>query len=135
MAYPFLSDEWIDEARRIREELGPSAAQPPLLIRANVVVTGLPWTNDRLDAHIDSRTGVIDLEVGHLANPDVTVTLEYPTARAVFVEGDVQGAMQAFLSGRIKVDGDITKLLAIPGAGEVDPVVVEAYQRLRALTE
>ena len=35
----------------------------------------------------------------------------YGTARALFVAGDVQTVMQAFLGGRIRVNGDLSKLL------------------------
>ena len=35
----------------------------------------------------------------------------YGTARSLFVAGDVQTVMQAFLGGRVRVDGDLSKLL------------------------
>jgi hypothetical protein len=37
--------------------------------------------------------------------------MAYGTARSLFVQGDIQAVMQAFLGGRIKVDGDLSKLL------------------------
>ena len=45
--------------------------------------------------------------------------------------------MQAFLGGRIKVDGDITKLIALQTAGTsaaTDSVAVEMARRLQAMT-
>ena len=41
----------------------------------------------------------------------------YDTAKAILVDGDAQAAMQAFLSGRIKVEGDVTKMIALQTAG------------------
>jgi hypothetical protein len=49
--------------------------------------------------------------MGHLPKPDVTVSMGYGTARSLFVAGDVQAVMQAFLGGRVRVDGDLSKLL------------------------
>jgi hypothetical protein len=134
VVYPFLSDEWVEEARRIRAEYEDRAPAPPLAVRMNIVVADVPTDAARIDAHLDTTSGMLELEVGHLPDPDVTVTLEYATARAIFVEGDMQTAMGAFLGGRIKVDGDITKLLSVPAAGTIDPVMVEVFTRLRDIT-
>ena len=57
------------------------------------------------------------METGHLDSPDLTITIGYETAKAILVDGDAQAAMQAFLGGRIKVDGDITKMIALQTAG------------------
>ena len=35
----------------------------------------------------------------------------------MFIEGNQQAAMQAFMSGQIKVEGDMTKLMAMQGGG------------------
>lgn len=136
MAYAFLSDEWVREARRIREEYDDRAASSPVALRMNLVVTDLPSGDGRVELHVDTTAGEIDLELGLLEEPDVTVTVEYDTARSVFVEGDPQTAMAAWLGGRMKVDGDITKLLVLQSAPTaVDPVVPEVMERLRAITE
>ena len=136
MAFPFLSDEWIDEARRIRAEYQDRAPGSPSPLRVNVVVTDVPWDPGRVEGYVDASSGAVDLEVGRLESPDVTVTLEHATARSLLVGADMQAAMAAFLGGRIRVDGDITKLIALqtdPGA--VGPVVGEVIARLRSITE
>jgi hypothetical protein len=113
--YPFLSDEWVAEARRIYGQAEAAGAisgeAAPAQVRVNLVVTEVPFSGGVVDAHVDTSAGGIALGTGHLTGPDVTVSLDYATARALFVSGDVQGALQAFLTGRIKVDGDLTKLL------------------------
>jgi hypothetical protein len=68
------------------------------------------------------------------------VTLEWTTARNILVGGDPQAILGAFLGGRIKVDGDITKLLelqssGIAGGGGGLDALAEAYGRVRAITE
>jgi putative sterol carrier protein len=62
------------------------------------------------------------------------VTIDYATAKAILVEGNPQAGMQAFMAGRIKVEGDMTKLLALQGA-PADPIHVEMAQRMRDITE
>ncbi|MHB1930511.1 MAG: SCP2 sterol-binding domain-containing protein [Acidimicrobiales bacterium] len=129
MALAFLSDEWIDQARRIRAEYD---GRPPVAMRMNVVITDVPWAPGRVEGYIDTSGDGIDLEVGRLEQPDLTVTMEHATARALLVGGDPQAAVQAFLTGRVRVDGDLTKLMLVQGSpGGIDPVVGEVLGRLR----
>lgn len=113
--YAFLSNEWVGEARRIYAEAGAGegvAESADLVpVRVNLIVTDAPFSPDPVDAHVDTSAGRLDIDVGHLPDPDVTVSLGYDTARSLFVQGDVQAVLQAFLGGRIKVDGDLSKLL------------------------
>jgi hypothetical protein len=113
--YPFLSDEWVVEARRLHAEaeqaVRPGEVASATSVRVNLVVTEAPFQPCAIDAHVDTSTGYLEIDTGHLADPDVTVSMAYETARSLFVAGDVQALMQAFLAGRIKVDGDLSKLL------------------------
>lgn len=132
-AYPFLSPEWIEAARAIRSELENRATTKPPPFRMNQIVTDVPFGEGTLQAHADTTSGELVLELGHLDDPDVTVTLPYDTARSILVEQDQQAAMQAFMSGRIKVEGDMMKLMALQTA-QVDPVALEAAARIKAIT-
>ncbi len=113
--YAFLSDEWVGEAKRIYAEAGAGGAIADSTnlapVRVNLIVTDAPFSSAPVDAHVDTSAGRIDIDVGHLQQPDVTISLGYDTARSLFVQGDVQSVLQAFLGGRIKVDGDLSKLL------------------------
>ena len=132
-AYPFLSPEWIEAARAIRAALEGKATTKPPPFRMNQVVTEVPFGDGTLHAHTDTTSGELVLELGHLDDADVTVTLPYDTARSILVEQDQQAAMQAFMSGRIKVEGDMMKLMALQTA-QVDPVALEAAQRIKEIT-
>ena len=114
--YPFLSDEWIAAARSIREEHGSIGTPLPNNIRMNQVITEVPPGDRTVDAHIDTTSGNLEMELGHLESPDVTVTLDYETAKSFFVEGATEAGMQAFTSafmgGKVRVQGDLAKLLA-----------------------
>jgi putative sterol carrier protein len=137
--FPFLSDEWIAEARKIRAELADpdrQAAAAPASVRMNQVITDVPFGDGRLDAHLDTSPGTLEMEIGHLEQPDVTVTLDYATAKAIFVDGTMEAGMKAFMDGKIRVQGDMAKLisalqqLAPPDPGAVD----QAQARIRDIT-
>jgi hypothetical protein len=131
--FPFLSDEWIAEAAKIRDQYSGRIEAGEFVIRINQVITDVPFGEGALDAHMDSSSGVMEVGQGHLENPDVTVTTDYETARAVFIDGDSQVAMQAFMAGKIKVQGDLAKLL-VAQQSPPNPVAGEVQQRLRDLT-
>ena len=42
---------------------------------------------------------------------DLTLSTDIDTARAVFVSGNQQAGMQAFMAGKVRVQGDMTKLM------------------------
>jgi hypothetical protein len=122
-------------------------------------VAEAPFSAAALDAHVDTSSGRLNIDTGHLNDPDVTVSMAYSTARSLFVQGDIQAVMQAFLGGRIKVDGDLSKLLdpqsgiwpssappspvgpaGPPGAGQGDlgfpkPAAEQIARRLQEITE
>jgi hypothetical protein len=139
--HPFLSDEWVAEAREIRDEYKARAAaeedRPPLpSIRINHVITDVPFGPGSVKAHTDTSAGTIETDIGHLDAADTTITLPYTTAKAVMVDGNVQVAMQDFMAGKIKVEGDLSKLLAFQQVAQtVDPVAAEINARIRAITE
>ena len=55
----------------------------------------------------------MDMDIGHIDDAEVTITIDYATAKAIFVDGNPQAGMQAFMAGKIKVQGDMTKLMAM----------------------
>jgi putative sterol carrier protein len=132
MPYQFLSDEWIAEARKIRAEFASLSAPVTNPVRMNLVITEVPDSGE-IDAHIDTSKGEPDIERGHLENPDVTVTLDYPTAKALLVEGNGQAAMSAFMAGKVRVDGDMTKLMAMQGTAPLGETEALAA-RIREIT-
>ena len=135
--YPFLSDEWVDESRRIREEYKDQIPEIPVSVRMNQVVNEVPFGDGVIHAHVDTSSGQLEVESGHLEAPDLTVTMTYATAKSILVDGDAQAAMNAFLGGRIKVDGDITKMIALQSAGASsasNPRAVEMVKRIQAMT-
>jgi putative sterol carrier protein len=128
--YKFLSDEWVEAARKIREEAAaPTSAPQP--VKMNLTITEVPFGSGSVDAHMDTTSGELQLDTGHLDGADVTATLDYETAKAMMVDANPQAAMQAFMAGKIKLQGDMTKAMALQ-SGPADP---ELTKQIQAITE
>lgn len=132
--YPFLSEDWIAEARRIRADYG-TGPEIPVVVKMNQVITEVPFGDATVEAHLDTSTGYLVMELGHLADADVTITLEYATAKAIFVDGTVQAAQQAFMAGKVRVDGDLAKLLvALQGISPATFNESDVQRRIQKIT-
>lgn len=131
--FPFLSQEWIEQAQALQSEYAGRAEAPALQMRMNLVVTEVPFGEGTEQAHLDTTSGELVINRGHLGDPDVTVRLDYDTAKAILVEQNQQAGMQAFMAGRIRIEGDMSKLLALQ-AVPADPVHAEIARRVREIT-
>jgi putative sterol carrier protein len=135
-SYPFLSDEWLDAARKIREEY--AGKTPPIAnsVKMNLVVTAVPFSDKDIDAHMDTSSGELLLETGHLDAPDLKVTVDYDTAKAILIEGNPQAGMQAFMAGKVRVEGDMAKLMMLQSQpAATDSSAAEMAAKLRDITE
>jgi len=111
--YEFLTSEWIEAAKKIRDESDAPENPPAHTIRMNQVITDAPFSSDEIHVHMDTTDGELKMDQGHLENPDLTVTVDWETAKAIFVDQNPQAGMQAFMAGKVKVQGDMTKLMAM----------------------
>ena len=128
MSHVFLSDDWFDAVEGLRDE----APEPPAAmkdLKLNIVVAGGPDG----DREIHMAGG--QFERGLVEDAPTKLTVPYDTAKAMFIEGNQQAAMQAFMSGQIKVEGDMTKLMAMQ-AGGPPTAEQQAFQaKIAAMTE
>jgi SCP-2 sterol transfer family len=134
MAYPFLSDEWLGEARSIRAEYAGKTPPIPNVVRMNLVITSVPFGDGDIEAHLDTSSGELELDTGHLETQDLKVTVDYDTAKAILIEGNPQAGMQAFMAGKVKVEGDMAKLMALQAAPAPDGSTAEMANRLKEIT-
>ena len=133
----FLSEEWMLEAEKIREEFEGQGSPPAHKVRMNMVITECPTevnAEGSVDAHMDSSEGQMKMDAGHLENPDLTVTVDYETAKAIFVDQNPQAGMQAFMAGKVKVQGDMTKLMAMQQTAP-DPTQQQVSARIKEITD
>ena len=93
----------------------------------------MPFGDGEVQVFMDTSDGEVNLDLGELDNPDLTVTVDYETAKAIFVDQNPQAGMQAFMAGKIKVQGDMTKLMAMQTA-QPDPAAVELGQKIKDMT-
>jgi len=113
MSHQFLSESRIEAARDIRHRYSGDVPVIDVVVRINVITTKVPFGDGSISAYIDTSNGSLEMELGSIDDSDLTVTTDYETARKLFVEQDPTASMQAFMAGRIKVEGDITRLMVM----------------------
>ena len=106
MPHEFLSDSWFDAVNALDAPPPPAAMEGVVI---NMVVT-------REAGDIEAHMGGGKITKGLADDAATTITTPYDVAKALFVKRDQQAAMQAFMSGQIKVAGDMTKLMAMGNA-------------------
>ena len=118
MAFPFLSEEWISAARDIRARYEDQTPSIPASVRANLNINEVPFGEGSLDAHLDTTSGKMEMDLGHLDPADATLTMDYATAKSFVVDQDQAAIMQAIMAGKVRIQGDLTKLMAMAAAGQ-----------------
>jgi hypothetical protein len=134
--FEFLSDDWFAAARKLRDDLPSGGGTPPPKIKMNMIIIEAPFNGGaEIKAFMDSSSGEMQMDEGELSDPEVTVTVDWPTAKAIFVDQNAQAAMQAFMSGKVKIQGDPTKLMAMQAAGAApDPAAQELADKIKDIT-
>jgi len=134
MPHPFLSDEWMNEAKAIRAKYEGQTGKVSQSIRLQQVITDVPFGDGTIHTYIDTSSGDVVMEMGDLENPDVTVTTDYATAKKLFVDQDQAAAMQAFMGGKIKVQGEMIKMMALQTAMPTDEASKAIAEEIKAIT-
>ena len=127
MSHVFLSDDWFDAVEGLRDEM----PEPPTAVKdltINIVVSGGP-DGDR-EIHMAGGR----FERGLAEGAPTKLTVPFDVARSMFIDGNQQAAMQAFMSGQIKVEGDMSKLMSMQAAGGPTPEQQALQEKLKALT-
>lgn len=103
----FLTDEWFNTVDQLTTEAGDLQLSPAL---SNLV----------LNVNVDNEGTVVPMSLqggkfskGSAANATTTLNTDAQTLRKVFLEFDMPAAMEAFMSGKIKVEGDMSQLMAL----------------------
>ncbi|MBJ7504278.1 MAG: SCP2 sterol-binding domain-containing protein [Ilumatobacteraceae bacterium] len=135
MTHLFLSPQWMDAARAIREKYRDQTPKVTMVVRFNQIVTNVPFGEGVVHSHMDTSSGELVMDLGHLDKVDATLTTDYATARAIFVDQDPQKAMEAFLMGKVKVDGDMLKLMAMQTAIPQTELSLVVAAEIRTITE
>ena len=129
MGHTFLSDSWFSEVDKLSAAANVEvpAAIKDLVI--NVEVTGTP------DGSVEARMEAGALEKGYDASAPTKLIIPFDVARKMMVDGDNAAAMQAFMSGQIKVEGDMSKIMAMQGGGAPSEASKKLAEQIRAMTD
>jgi putative sterol carrier protein len=132
--HEFLSDDWMEAVKAIRDKYADQAPPVPYKIRMNQVISGAPFSDGAdIRIYMDTSDGTMVLDKGELEDPEVTVSTDWETARKIFVDQDQAAGMQAFMSGKIKVQGDMTKLMMM-NAAPPDEVAKSVAAEIKEMT-
>ncbi len=124
----------MDAARAIREKYKDQAPKITVVVKVNQVITNVPFGEGQVKSFMDTSSGEMVMDLGELADADATVTTDYHTARMIFVEQDQAAAMQAFMSGKIKVQGDMMKVMGMQTAIPATDIAKIVADEIKAIT-
>ena len=106
----FLTDDWISTVETLTAQAG-NLNLPPAL--ANLAIN-LVVADNAGNTELSLDGGAI--KKGLSSNAKKTLNMDAETLRKVFLEFDKAAAMQAFMTGKIKVQGDMSQLMALQTA-------------------
>ena len=129
MGHTFLSDSWFQEAERIRSEINPEVPEAAKDLVINLKVTEGP------SGDIEAKIAGGKFERGLADDAPTTLCVPYEIAKSMFIEGDQNATMQAFRSGVIKVEGDMTKLMAMQAGGPPSAEALKVQELLKEMTD
>lgn len=124
----WMTQEWMDEQTRLAQD---QPERPGATARMQYVITGAPdgdikyyWVLE--DGHIkENRLGTLD---------DAELTLTQSYEDAVKIQKGELDEQAAFMQGRIKVEGNMAKLMALLPITS-SPEYRELQNRIREITE
>jgi alkyl sulfatase BDS1-like metallo-beta-lactamase superfamily hydrolase len=124
----WLSQEWLDESKKLAEgqpeRLGASA-------RMQYVVTGGP-DGDIKYYWVLENGKLLESQLGEMPDPEVTLTQSYEDAKKI-QQGELD-ANAAFMQGRVKVTGNMAKLMALLPLTNA-PEYKQLQEQIGAITE
>lgn len=108
MAAKFLSGEWFDMVEKeiaAAGDLEVPAALHDLVL--NITVTGTAEGETKMTVAGGK------FQRGHQAGAPTTMILPVDLAHRLFVDNDQSAGMQGFMSGQIKIEGDMSRLMVM----------------------
>jgi putative sterol carrier protein len=125
----YLTQEWHDEFKRMSNETQPE--RPGVNARMQQVVTGAPDGDIKYYWVIEDGK-LLESSLGELADAEFTMTTSWADSVAV-QKGDLD-ANAAFMQGKMKVSGNMAKLLSLLPLTNA-PEYKQLQEDIRAVTE
>lgn len=115
MRFEFLSDEWFTKVDELIAGAGDLQIPEPMKVAEVNITVKRPSG----DTKLYMKDGLF--QRGHEPSFTTTLTLDETIARKIFVEGDTAAGVQAFLEGKIQVEGDLAKVVAMQTVEPSEP--------------
>ncbi len=124
----YLSQEWLDETRTMADS---QPERPGASARMQYVVTGGPDGDIKYFSVLENGK-LLESKLGELPDADVTMTLSYDDS--VKVQKGELDANAAFMQGRMKVTGNMGKLMTLMPLTN-SPEYKALQEEIRQITE
>lgn len=123
----FLSDAWFTEVEKLNNSVGELNLPPNLAsLVVNVKIEG--------DNNIQMYLKDGKLSQGQAGDAVSEILIDGDTLQAIISRFDVNAALEAFMMGKIRINGDMSKVMALQTA-KPTPEQKALYKQILAMTE
>ena len=111
----FLSESWFAKV----DELVAAAGDLQIPTEMKAALVNVTVTSPRGDTQIYMKDGLFYR--GHESAAHASITITEELARRIFIQADTAAGVQAFMTGEMKVEGDLAKLVAMQTVEPSEP--------------
>ena len=123
----FLTDAWFDDVEKLGSEAGELNLPPAL---ANMIIN-LKVSDTDKDIEANFADGLLHRGLNDSAT--TTLLLDRSILQSIITNFDTNEIMGAFMSGKIRVEGDMSQLMAVQTA-RPSAEQKELYSRVKSMT-
>ena len=123
----FLSQAWFDKVSELNQSAGDLNLPPNL---ANILLNAKVTGDEGVELHLKDGK----LHQGLVENAISTVTIDCDTLSQIIANNDVNQAIEAFMLGKIRIDGDMTQVMALQSA-KPSQEQKELFKKILQITE
>ena len=123
----FLTDEWFEQVEQMGQEAGELNLPPAL---ANMIVN-LKVSDAEQDIEANFANGLLHRGLNDGAT--TTLLLDRSILQSIITDFDTNEIMGAFMGGKIRVEGDMSQLMAVQTA-RPSTEQKELYSRIKSMT-
>jgi putative sterol carrier protein len=123
----FLTNEWFEQVEKMGQEAGELNLPPAL---ANMIVN-LKVSDTDQDIEANFTNGLLHRGLNDAAT--TTLLLDRSILQSIITDFDTNQIMGAFMSGKIRVEGDMSQLMAVQTA-RPSTEQKELYSSIKSMT-
>lgn len=123
--YSFLSDDWFAQVATLNESAGDLNVPPSLQETFNASLIG----DDTISLHL--KDGKI--HKGLSSEAVASISIDKDTLAELIAGKDMNVAMEAFMTGKLRIDGDMSKVMGLQSARPT-PEQKALYKQILAIT-